>query len=208
MTALLRRAALACALALPAAAQDGPLPALFAVTGVDAGDTLNVRAAPDPSAPVLFDLAAGATGVEIVRVEQDGAGRPWGLVGAPEAAGWTAMRFLARTTPADLPWLSEMRCSGTEPFWSFALDRTDDALYEGMEGDADAVLLSSRTRSRNAPASYGFTGEGAFGPASGIVTRQACSDGMSERAYGLSLELLMSTPGGTDHVTGCCRLAP
>ena len=198
------------AMALPAAAQDiaRDLPALHEVTGVRADDVLNVRASPSASSPILFTLAPGQRDVEVVRVEQDGSGRDWGLVSGGERSGWASMRFLARTTPVDLPWLPALMCSGTEPFWSFALDRSNDALYEGMGEAPDAVRLSSRTQSRNDIRAFGFMGTGAFGQASGIVRREACGDGMSDREYGFAIDLMMSTPGGTDHLSGCCSVMP
>ena len=207
---MIRSALLILVMALPVGAQDigRDLPALHEVTGVRPDDVLNVRASPSASAPILFTLEPGQRDVEVVRVEQDASGRDWGLVSAPETAGWASMRFLARTTPTDLPWLPALMCSGTEPFWSFALDRTNDALYEGMGEPPDAVRLASRTRSRNDTRAFGFTGEGAFGPASGVVRRERCGDGMSDRAYGFAIDLMMSTPGGTDHVSGCCRVMP
>ena len=207
---MIRLALLLIAVVLPAAAQDveRDLPALHEVTGVASDDVLNVRAGPSASAPTLFTLAPGQREVEVVRVAQDGSGRDWGLVSGGERSGWASMRFLSRTTPEDLPWLPSLMCFGTEPFWSFALDRTNDALFEGMGGDADAVRLASRTRSRNDRRAFSFTGAGAFGPASGVVRREQCGDGMSDREFGFAIDLMMSTPGGTDHVSGCCRVMP
>ena len=68
------------------------LPARFSVTGVAADDVLNVRAAPDPAAPILAELPPDATGVEVIALSDDGA---WALLPRPEGQGWASTRFLA-----------------------------------------------------------------------------------------------------------------
>ncbi len=70
-------------LVAPAAAAPS-LPALFSVTGVGAGDKLNVRAAPDPKAEVVGALAPDAEGIEVVGLDPTG---EWGRVNVGEGAG-------------------------------------------------------------------------------------------------------------------------
>ena len=101
------------------------LPARFSVMGVAADDVLNVRAAPDPAAPILAELPHDATGVEVIALSDDGA---WALLPRPEGQGWASTRFLASDDdPAAIPF--PLRCLGTEPFWSVEL-REDGATWE------------------------------------------------------------------------------
>ena len=69
------------------AARAETLPALHNVTGVSAGDVLNVRAEPTAGASVIATLAPDAADVEVV--EQRG---NWGLVNAGEVAGWAYLK--------------------------------------------------------------------------------------------------------------------
>ena len=72
-------------------AQGFRMPALFDVTDVIAPDTLNVRAAPDADAKYIGDLAADATGIEVLTFDDSG---KWGLINWHDSEGWLAMRFL------------------------------------------------------------------------------------------------------------------
>ena len=40
------------------------------------------------------------------------------------------------------------------------------------------------------------------------LRREACSDGMSERMFGLSTLVIIQTPDGVQMLSGCCALAP
>ena len=42
--------------------------------------------------------------------------------------------------------------------------------------------------------------------ATAVLTRTACSDGMSDRAFGLRLELILSEADGRNLLSGCCSL--
>ena len=91
------------------------LPTLFDVSGVSAGDRLNIRDRPSASGAVIGTLAPDATGVEVV-AERNG----WAMVNTAERAGWVNARYLAyRTdvwTAGALP--ATLNCLGTEPFWA------------------------------------------------------------------------------------------
>ena len=114
MTRLLLLAAVLVPPALSAPARADTLPALFDVTGVAAGDALNIREAPSARAAILGRLAPDATGVEGVAA-RDG----WMQVNVAERSGWVSARHLV---PAGAVWTSglppTLNCGGTEPFWS------------------------------------------------------------------------------------------
>ena len=180
-----------------AAAQ--PLPALYDVTGVAADDVLNVRAGPDAGSEIIGTLAPGATGVEVIE-EADG----WGRVNAGERSGWASLTYLARRPgqeAGDLP--ARLRCAGTEPFWSLVTTGEEVILDE---------MATNRTRSW--PQSSTLTAEGRYEPHAipgegdapdVIVSRGACTDGMSDRAFGLIVHVLQ---GGDDPylLSGCCSI--
>ncbi|SDY38622.1 hypothetical protein SAMN05444004_101313 [Jannaschia faecimaris] len=186
-------------LAVPAQADGGRLPALFDVVGVAADDRLNVRAQPDGSAEILGDLAANAVNIEVVRLNASGA---WGQVNLGERAGWASMRFLSRQAgqPDDQP-PAITTCYGTEPFWSLNLiDRSFRTPLEELPIDTPVIRAAS---GRSEP--WGIIAQTERGPIHGILSRNICSDGMSDQQYGLQLDL---THAGSEVYTGCCTLSP
>lgn len=194
------------ALLLPAAAAAQNLPALHDVTGVAADDVLNIRAAPTVAAEVIGTLAPDATGVEVVARSADG---DWGRVNTGGRSGWAAMVHLDRRAGTDAAALPlPLRCMGTEPFWSLEVTETRLAL-EGPGLDRVEVALTARTRAEGRHGPYGLVGRAPGGAAAmhAVVRRAECIDGMSDRRYGLALDLLLRTGDGLAQYTGCCTLA-
>ncbi|MDT0681565.1 SH3 domain-containing protein [Roseicyclus sp. F158] len=190
-------AALFMLLAASAAGAQGELPALYDVRGVGANDVLNVRAGPEASASLVATLAPDETGVEIVR--RSGG---WGLVSLPETRGWASLDYLARQPGQGDGFPMPLRCSGTEPFWSLSLNESpvfsvperETQLHGRVEASAeDATLLT-------------FGGVGAGFDV--LLERQECSDGMSDRAYGIRAALIGTMPGAGAYLRGCCTLRP
>ena len=189
----------------PAAAQ--VLPSLFDVTRVGPGSVLNVRAAPGTSAPVIGTLAPDAKGIEIVAVDPTGG---WGQHNLREGAGWSSLGFLAERpgvwTPGSLP--QGLACLGTEPFWNLRTEagalvfETPEllrdlgpvtALDTGIPTDVRRALLASDDGTR----------------ITATTTPEACSDGMSDRAFALGAMVLLEEEGAAPALlTGCCSIAP
>lgn len=192
--------------ALPAGAQT-MLPTLFDVTGVAANDRLNVRAMPDASSSILSELAPDAKGVEVVAVRSG-----WGLVNTHERSGWVNMRYLKERAdvwqPGQVP--ATLNCLGTEPFWSLR-QVGGNLVHETPEASR---LLQRRAvvdnPSRHSPARSIVAGD--EGGRLTVVLHPApypaqCSDGMSDRAFGLSATLLFEGAGQASRMeNGCCRL--
>jgi uncharacterized membrane protein len=196
------------AMALPAVADS--LPQLHMVVGVAAGDVLNLRAAPDAGAPILGGLPPGTRNVEAVALSSDG---KWARVNAGDTAGWVALRFLQRDA-GRLDWWrlqSPMRCLGTEPFWTFDIGTS---ALKGLfvTPDPPPVRLAPRGiwPGSGAVPVAGVSMEGGGMTVQAVIEGRACSDGMSDRAYGLSAILLIGNGpmGGEAPLAGCCTLAP
>lgn len=190
------------ALAGPAlATQEYILPSLFDVSGVAAHDVLNIRAEPDAGAAIIGALAPDATAIEVVEER-----RGWARVNAAEGSGWVSARYLSYRTDVwqegELP--AAFRCLGTEPFW--------DAKVEG----GDLVLRSPEDRAGDRRAVQAVLDTGVFrDPARVLVARdmtlfshpQICSDGMSDRLFGLSATLVIH--GDSPRMlSGCCTIQP
>lgn len=192
-------------LAAQAAAAQTP-PALFAVTGVGAGDKLNVRAAPDAKAEVVGTLAPDATGVEVVGRD---AGGEWGRINIGETSGWVALSHLAAGPD---PWAEGalpggLRCFGTEPFWSIWPE--DKALrYSPADGAGKVLGLTAVLEGVPRPASRALVARGKVAGITAFVSPRECSDGMSDRVFGLGIDAVLEDGGAPRLLTGCCSIAP
>ncbi|EBA05728.1 COG3650 family protein [Sagittula stellata] len=187
--------------AVAAVAQDGTLPALHRVTGVAADDVLNVRAGPSAQTEIVGTLAPDATGVGVVRTEGG-----WGLVNAGERAGWASLRFLEAEPGGTLAEAGALRCFGTEPFWSLKIAPGAEAVLTSPENmDGAAYEVGELRRMPAALEKYLVDGSGPEGAVAAIIQRAACNDGMSDRAFGLDVSVVLS--GGDRRVlSGCCTL--
>jgi uncharacterized membrane protein len=187
-------------LATPLAAQD--VPRLYDVTDVAAGDVLNIRATPSPSAPVIATLPANATGVEVTARTVT---RRWGRVNTGEGVGWVSTRFLSPQGRAidnyNLP--VGLRCFGTEPFWS--LTNGDGSLHYTDVGGADQNFAVTIAQDTGIPDDLRRMIR-LDGGAVAYLSPAQCSDGMSDRLYALTLSFM---PGlAAPLLSGCCSLSP
>jgi len=194
--------------AAPAAAtQEYILPTLFDVTGVAANDVLNIRAVPDASAGIIGTLSPDARDIEVVGYDETGR---WARINTGERSGWAALRYLAYQvdvwTPGTLP--PTLHCLGNEPFWSFrpwgdnmvfstpdapeSLMRIEQVLETGVFRDPRRSV-SAQSDSRRMTA---------------VMVPMACSDGMSDRSYGLDVTVILEGRGEPQMLTGCCSIAP
>ncbi|MDT8854127.1 SH3 domain-containing protein [Paracoccaceae bacterium Fryx2] len=194
--------------ASPAAAtQEYILPTLFDVAGVAANDVLNIRAAPDAGAPVIGTLSPRARDIEVVGY--DASGR-WARINTGERSGWAALRYLAYQVdvwpPGALP--PTLHCLGNEPFWSFrprggnVVFSTPDAPESVMR--IEQVLATGVFRDPRRSVSA----QGDSRRMTAVMVPAACSDGMSDRSYGLDVTVILEGGGEPRMLTGCCSIAP
>lgn len=186
--------------ATAAVAQD--FPALHRVTGVSAGDVLNIRAEPSARAAILGSFARNAVGIEVIGLNED---RTWGLVRTGEGVGWSNMRYLAREH-AD-PWHSgghSLSCLGTEPFWRFDFflpgNRAEFVSPDtSWEVRTDAPNLPRTTLPQTLALPFSGAREGVA-----VLRNAVCSDGMSDALYGLEVQVYFR--GDAAGLNGCCML--
>jgi uncharacterized membrane protein len=196
------------AVASPAVAtQEYILPTLFDVTGVAANDVLNIRAAPDASAEIIGTLSPNARDIEVVGYDETGR---WARINTGERSGWAALRYLAYQvdvwTPGTLP--PTLHCLGNEPFWSFrpagdnVMFSTPDAPESVMR--IEQVLATGVFREPR----RSVTAQGESLRMTAVMVPMACSDGMSDRSYGLDVTVILEGRGEPQMLTGCCSIAP
>ena len=194
-------ALLAAMLAAGPTAAQGAWPALHDVHG-PGGATL--RAGPGPTHPAVATLPAGAAGVEVIRPGPRGT---WGLVNHGEGTAWVRLTDLARRTvpPRALPALA--RCFGTEPFWTLGFDGPAVTFAPSVGPAVEGVSGDGFSSSSHSGRFVRLFGDGATEGAA-LVRREACGDGMSDRAYGFDVDLLLRGPKGATLLSGCCSLLP
>ena len=196
--------ALTLLLASPAAAQT-MLPTLYDVTGVKADDVLNIRAMPDASSSILSELPPDATGVEVIETRAG-----WARVNTFERSGWVNMRYLKERPDVwkkgEIP--ATLNCLGTEPFWTLRQVGTS-IVYETPEQSRPLqrrVVVDNPARRE--PARSIIAGDDK-GRLTVVLTPAQCTDGMSDRFFGLSATLLFEGAGqATRMENGCCRITP
>ena len=188
---------------MPALAMASDWPALMNVTGVQANDHLNIRERATTASPVIGKLGANDTNVEIVGASEDA---KWGIVNIGEGIGWVSLRYMMRSGAADsLP--DDLYCSGTEPFWAASFG-AETMRFSSPESEELEIATNGRRSSANRVDRYSITSKASDGSfAVAVITRRECSDGMSDRAYGLSLDLILRTNDIDAHLTGCCSLS-
>jgi len=186
--------------ALPAAAQE--FPTLFRVVGVASNDVLNIRAEPSASAPIVGSFAPNARDIEVIGRNEAGT---WGLVNTGEGVGWSSLRFLSRQGAEGWAAMGQnLRCFGTEPFWqAHYLPRIRVLVFETLDDpDTEFEVLWTGGISGRPPYGAGMALD-----STGFATLRGgtCSDGMSDRLYGISILLF---PGAGEGFEGCCSVAP
>ena len=178
------------------------LPALFDVSNVAADDVLNIRSGPMASASLVGHLPHDASGIEVVETNESGS---WGRINIGETSGWLSLRYLARQSGnPDYALTQRFQCFGTEPFWSLSVVQGQSAEFTTPEYQTTIPGAGLLTISRNTPGHYAV----GFGNSVAVIRRSSCSDGMSDRAFGLSVDLLLSHGGDSGLYSGCCSLLP
>lgn len=186
------------------------LPALYDVTGVAAYDVLNVRAQPIESGELLDRLAPDAQAIEITALAKNGT---WGRLNLGERSGWVSMRFM--TKQDRLPWTNmsgNILCYGTEPDWGLAIHgeqkkMTFTSTFTDID-DNDFKIIESSTANQ-IPGVVGIVMEGAEGSGFATITATECSDGMSDRSFGLSSSIFIrDNQKVLLGYSGCCSVLP
>ncbi|WP_338549562.1 SH3 domain-containing protein [Roseovarius phycicola] len=192
------------ALSFASAAWSEALPAYYDVTNVAPDDVLNIREAPGTAASIIGKLGHEDTNIEVVSFDKAG---EWGQVNIGEMSGWVSLKFLTRQPGQiddELP--TPLVCTGTEPFWTLEIAGGETAqLSRPGETAVDVKMLEPVTAS-NRTDRYAIFGQGGDRVYTFIFHRDACSDGMSDRAYGMSVDLFLTEDKGVSYVTGCCNL--
>lgn len=185
--------------ATPLSAQS--FPESYVTRDIPSDDTLNIRAQPSTSAPVIGEYGPYTLNIEVLRTTPDG---KWGMVGFREGNGWVSMRYLelsGHNEPHMFP--RPLYCSGTEPFWNLNVTVRGDEYQEmGMER-RDLEMIQDANSPNGGLAVFE---EGPTLNRTLITKRGYCGDGMSDREYGWQAMLFTEAPDGNYVQSGCCTM--
>jgi uncharacterized membrane protein len=190
---------------LPFAAAAEPYPALHDVRGVAADDVLNIRSGPSSSTDIIGAFGPSQRDIEVIALNPAGT---WALVNAAEGSGWASMRFLARQPGQDwgnLP--TALNCGGTEPFWGLFVRADGTILFDGLDL-RDFYITRARIPAAGRPDRFALRADNGAGEIIPIFAYAACSDGMSDRSFGLTVDFVRRSVGSDTLYSGCCSLAP
>jgi uncharacterized membrane protein len=186
------------------------LPTLYAVIGIPNDQVLAIQSAPAEESETLAAFRFNASGVEVVNFSKDGA---WGQVNLAETSGWVLMKHL---TPFPADTATRMTCFGNEPFWTLELGPETTGTWKTPDSDGMVSFKkadSGRIASGEIRMTEASVLSGAHVPFEATITPQICSDGMSDRVFGLSTEILLkgysgfASPDGDQTRSGCCSIS-
>ena len=175
---------------------------IYAVKDVASNDVLNVRKGPGVKHRDLGDLTHDGR-VQVIGFNDTGT---WAEIPWEEGTAWVSARYLS-LVHADgavqafvMP--DPLTCAGTEPFWSANVSPEAVSLQmldgPGVAGD---VEWSSPAPGRPNDFIIGFSAT----PLTGVLTKESCSDGMSDIDHPWSLVLINRSGEGPHVVEGCCQ---
>lgn len=176
-------------------------PALYDVVGVSQNDVLNIRQRPDAAAPITGALAPIANNIEVIRTDPSGR---WGLVNSGEGSGWVSLTYMSRRANQSRGQIPPVTtCYGTEPFWT--LGRENAGLRFSLSGEP--ILRTPDIgwmRSSNRTDRFSLRSDNI----TVLLIVESCNDGMSDREFGLAVDLLVPQDGNVTHFSGCCTIQP
>ncbi len=181
---------------------DLDLPSLYFVVDVATNDVLNIRDEPNAGAEIIGSLSHDAIGVEIIARSDNGR---WGLVNTQEQSGWTSLRFLEEQPFQSFP-AESYSCFGTEPFWHAEV--IGNELEWSAIGYPPTLLTQTWSGGSMRQDRYAMRAANTLLSSTLVVRKNLCSDGMSDRLYGLEVDMVVGPPNSSDAAfySGCCSL--
>ncbi|MEB4590306.1 SH3 domain-containing protein [Candidatus Thiothrix sp. Deng01] len=196
-------------------------PEVFAVTGVRAGDFLNMRSGPGVSNAITGRIPANGQGVVATGEEQKISGTIWVKVYWAGVGGWVNKQYLlpeaqasaippTSTPPSQAPPAASdakpelvLNCAGTEPFWR--IDISANQLKVNMnDGPQYNVPVTFRQTSANNTSIAVIAGEKGTDETQAFMQKvESCSDGMSDVSYPYAITAVLNN---RQVISGCCKV--
>jgi uncharacterized membrane protein len=99
-------------------------------------------------------------------------------------------------------------CSGTEPFWNVQIGPAQNLQFDLMGEPSRALAQENHLGAAGRSDKYAAVWGSSDSRIVGVMTRTSCSDGMSDREFGIAVDfLLFGAVGSGSMVSGCCALS-
>jgi len=185
-------------LCLPTLLWAEDFPALYDITDVASDDVLNLRAEASASSDTIGAIAHNSRNIEVIATNGN-----WGQINSGEGIGWVSLRYMARQEPnPDYALAQRISCYGTEPFWGTEFVQGQNVQFTSPEGGYDHPGAGLMVPASGVPDLWAM----AFGDSVATIRREICSDGMSDRQFGLSVALYHNHDGEIALLSGCCSI--
>jgi uncharacterized membrane protein len=206
---------------------------VYVVTGVTAGEFLNMRANAGTANSIVGRIPYNGQGIVTTGEEKKVGGTVWAKIYWNGVGGWVSKRYLlpedqaASAPPAPAPTAPPtvtvppvkvpsnatpppakaasniLVCSGTEPFWG--IEVTDTHLSVNMmDGPRYSVPVTFRQTSANNATIAVIAGVAGTNNTQAFMQKvESCSDGMSDTNYPYSITAVLNNQRV---LSGCCRV--
>ena len=184
------------------------IPQLHKLVGLQAGDHLNIRRQPTAASEDLGDIAADAGAVDIIDIDESGS---WGKIVWQDSNAWVSLKYLEVDNSGYLQSARVpvgLQCVGTEPFWNYrVLSESSAALELPDRGDPPELILDMTIPSSNR-VNYpvALLAASQFLSTTSLLRDGLCFDGMSDREYGWTVDILFYQKDQQMLLSGCCHL--
>jgi uncharacterized membrane protein len=190
--------------------------ALYAVTGVDNDDYLNVRQKATARSAIVTRLPYDSVGVRRLEGEAMISGNRWWRVRWEGKQGWVNQRYLrpvvkqahspivstsSRTKSAKTP--ATLHCGGNEPFWGMKITK-NHLNYSPMDGKKlNLPVVFNKTSENNTSIAAIYAKQGNQQILAMLQKVSACSDGMSDIDYPYAIAAIINQQ---QFYSGCCHV--
>ncbi len=189
-------------------AQTSLAPSLYRVTGLKNGEPLNVRSGPSTKFEDIGDLTIDSDPVEIIELDSTG---KWARFVWSGSSGWASIKYLKQFDSPKLAGTEVpvgLYCTGTEPFWKYEiLDQKNIRLnILGNDKPISALLDTVSSSVNHLTFPVAIVASTNSESITSLLRPDRCSDGMSDRIFDWSVDILLQRNTSTTLLSGCCRL--
>ncbi len=185
-----------------------PLPQLHKLTGLSAGDHLNVRRQASAGSEDIGNVSPDMGPVDIIGIDDSG---EWGRIVWQDANAWLSLNYLEPDDDGYLPGArvpEGLQCVGAEPFWSYTIKSAQEVAlqYPDRDESPDMILDQVLGSSNRIDFPLALLAASASLSTTAMLRTGLCFDGMSDREYGWSVDILVYERDQQRLLSGCCHL--
>ena len=188
--------------------------AVYAVTGVNSDDYLNVRQKATARSAIVTRLPHDSVGIRRLDGEASISGNIWWRVKWEGKQGWINRRYLKPVTTQNsaaaapvstqkMKTPATLHCGGNEPFWGMKITQ-NHLSYTSMNGQKwNLPVVFNKTSENNTTIAAIYAKQDNKQILSMLQKVSACSDGMSDIDYPYAITAIINQQ---QFYSGCCHV--